>query len=93
MKVKHVTNSFIPKLLKVDGITIYPFIFYASKHPSKTLVKHEMVHVAQIKTHGWLRFYISYGLEYLSYRVRGDSQWVAYNKISYEIEAYAKEKA
>lgn len=93
MKIIHVKNSFIPKLLKVDGITIYPCIFFADKNPSDTLVKHEMVHVEQIKNYGWFRFYLSYLLEYLSYRVRGDSKNVAYNKISYEIEAYKKQEA
>jgi hypothetical protein len=91
MQIKHIHNSFIPKILKVDGITIYPFIFYKGT-PSETLVKHEMVHVKQIKYHGWLRFYISYGLEYLSYRVRGDSKNVAYNKISYEVQAYKEQE-
>lgn len=92
MKIKNIYNSFIPKVLKVDGITIYPFIFFASKDPSDTLVRHEMVHVEQIKYYGWLRFYASYLIEYLSYRVRGDSKNVAYNKISYEVEAYKKQE-
>ena len=92
MKVKLITNSFIPKILKVEGITLYPFIFFASDKPSETLVRHEMVHVEQIKYYGWLRFYLSYAIEYLSYRVRGDSKNVAYNKISYEVEAYKKQE-
>ena len=92
MKVKLITNSFIPKLLRVDGIAVYPFIFFSSKEPSETLVKHEMVHVEQIRYYGWVRFYLSYLIEYLSYRVRGDSKNVAYNKISYEVEAYRKQE-
>lgn len=91
MKVRHIHNSFIPKLLKVGGITIYPFIFYRGE-PSETLVKHEMVHVKQIKYYGWLRFYLSYFMEYFSYRLRGDSKNVAYNKISYEIQAYREQE-
>jgi hypothetical protein len=92
MKIKLITNSRLCKILKVDGITLYPFIFFADENPSDTLVKHEMVHVEQIKYYGWLRFYLSYVLEYFSYRVRGDSNNVAYNKISYEIEAYKKQE-
>lgn len=91
MKNKIVTNSFIPKLLKVDAITLYPYIFFSDKEPSDTLIRHEMVHVDQIKYYGRFRFYVSYLLEYLSYRVRGDSNNVAYNKISYEVEAYKKQ--
>ena len=88
MQVRHVYDSFIPKMLGVEAITLYPCIFYSMKSPSGTLISHELVHVKQIRKYGWLRFYLSYLLEYLSYRVRGDSGNVAYNRISYEKEAY-----
>jgi len=87
MKIRHVHNSFIPKVIKVEAITLYPFIFYRGE-PSEILVKHELVHCAQIEYYGWLRFYVSYFMEYLSYRIRGDSASVAYHRISYEKEAY-----
>jgi hypothetical protein len=96
MKVKELRGTSLAKIIcsiaGADGITLYPFILYKSKYPSKTLVTHEHVHVGQIKKLGVFRFYTSYLLEYFSYRVRGDSQMVAYNRISYEKEAYAKEK-
>lgn len=93
MKVRIITDSFIPKLLKVEGITLYPFVLLAPKEPSKRLISHEMVHVKQIEYYGWFKFYASYLLEYTSYRLRGDAPNVAYHKISYEREAYAKQEA
>jgi hypothetical protein len=92
MKIKHVHNSFIAKMIGVDGITLYPFIFYKGV-PSSTLVSHELVHVEQVKKYGWFGFYISYLLEYFSYRVRGYNKSTAYHKISYEIEAYKRQRA
>tara|TARA_R110000764_G_scaffold214229_1_gene300705 strand:+ start:452 stop:733 length:282 start_codon:yes stop_codon:yes gene_type:complete len=91
MEIKLIKNSFIPKMLKVDAITIYPFIFFASKTMNRTILSHELIHINQVETYGWFRFYSSYAVEYLSYRLRGDSPDVAYNKISYEIEAYRKQ--
>ena len=92
MKIRHVKSSIMPKILKVDAITLYPFILYRSEEPSETLIRHELVHVEQIERIGVFRFYTSYLLEYLSYRIAGDSKTTAYNKISYEKEAYAKEE-
>jgi hypothetical protein len=91
MKIKILKNSILPKILRVQGITIYPFIFLAMKDPSKKLLNHEMIHVKQVRKYGWLRFYLSYVVEFLSYVIRGDTMDVAYNRISYEREAYANE--
>jgi hypothetical protein len=88
MTVKHVYNSIVPKLLKVDAIVLYPFIFFKDKYPSGRIIRHELVHVDQIKKYGWFRFYLSYIMEYASYRVRGLSHYDSYMKISYEVEAY-----
>ena len=41
------------------GITLYPFIFYNGK-PTKTLRKHEWVHVDQVRRDGWFKFYWNY---------------------------------
>jgi hypothetical protein len=91
MKVRIVKGSFIPNLLRVDGITLYPFIFLAPKSPPASLINHELIHVKQIREYGFVRFYLSYFVEFLSYVIRGDSINVSYNKISYEKEAYANQ--
>lgn len=90
MKIKPVYNSFIPKLLKVSAITLYPFIFFAKKkyNISNTLYKHEMIHVEQIRAHGVLGFYGSYIIEYLKHRFNGNSHYGAYMAISWEKVAY-----
>jgi hypothetical protein len=91
MKVKHIRNSKLAKLLKVEAITIYPFIFYSMDIPSKVLKQHEMIHIDQIRKLGWFKFYFKYLLEYtkLYYRLRSSS--MAYFNISFEKEAYAKQ--
>jgi hypothetical protein len=91
MKVKHIKNSIIPKILKVDAITIYPFIFYYMKFPSKELMQHEMIHIDQVRELGWLRFYFNYLLEYIMLYKKYRNQSIAYFNISYEKEAYSKQ--
>jgi hypothetical protein len=70
--------------LTVAGITIYPFIFYRKpkNQVSDRLRRHEMVHIAQVRRDGWLRFYFNYLRE---------STRVPYSHISYEKEAYRKQ--
>ena len=91
MKVKHVKNHWLPKLLKVQAITIYPFIFYYNKIPSRILMQHEMIHIDQVRKHGWLKFYITYFLEFFKLYLRYKDWDKAYFSISYEKEAYANE--
>ncbi len=88
---KHVFNSKIPKLIKMEAITLYPFILYRAKQweTSPKTVCHELIHCAQINQLGVLRFYISYGLEYLKGRLKGMSHYDAYMNISFEKEAYS----
>lgn len=92
MNIRHVTNSFIPRLLGVGAITLYPFILYASHEPSAKLIAHEMVHVSQIEKVGVLRFYLSYLLFYFSERIAGKSHYDAYMSIPWEVEAYEWQK-
>lgn len=87
MKVRHIRNSIIPKILDVSAITIYPFIFYAGKAPAPWLVKHELCHIDQVRKVGWISFYLSYVLFYFANRLSGMNKWQAYRQIPYEIEA------
>jgi hypothetical protein len=90
MKIRLRFNSLLPKLLKVDGLTLYPFVLIrdsVEKTPI-SLIRHEFIHVFQIERVGFIRFYISYALFYLASRVSGSSHKKAYLEIPYEKEAY-----
>ena len=56
------------------------------------LLRHELVHVRQIARLGILRFYWRYVFEYITLRRRGFSPAEAYQRISFEVEAFAAEK-
>ena len=58
----------------------------------ENLLRHELVHVRQIARLGLIRFYWLYALEYLTLRRRGFSSSEAYQRISFEAEAFAAEK-
>lgn len=88
MKIRHVHNSIIPKILRVGAITIYPFIFYAMKEPDEKLVRHEMVHVKQVELYGWVGFYASYLCYYWAHRWMGYNHDQAYRNIPHEVQAY-----
>ena len=66
----------------IDGITIYPFIFFKQRQADITdeLFRHELEHIYQVRREGWIKFYI----KYLYYQFRH-----SYRKIPYEVEAYA----
>lgn len=91
MKVRHIKNSWVPKLLKVDAIVLYPFVLYAYQYPSARLIRHEMIHVKQIRKLGVFGFYFRYFLEYSKYRIKGYDHYNAYMNISFEKEAYELE--
>lgn len=91
MKIKFIANNWLPKLLKVDAIMLYPFILSAHYPIPHWIVKHEMTHVAQIRRIGFMQFYIKYLMEYLKNRLAGQPHFTAYENISYEIEARAME--
>ena len=51
------------------------------------LLRHELVHVAQYRRVGVLRFLARYTREYVGWRLRRYPHWAAYRRIAYEIEA------
>jgi len=77
--------------MKADAVTIYPFVFFASKTPSNDLQRHEWIHVLQIREKGLTSFYLDYFRQYLLLRLKGKSHAVAYHGITYEQEAYARQ--
>lgn len=83
-----VTNSLLCKILGVNGITLYPFVFLRERSPERTIVNHERIHYEQVKRLGMLRFYALYLKEYFQNRLKGMGHRQAYLEISFEKEAY-----
>lgn len=88
VRIRH--EHWLPQLLGINGITLYPFILLAGRNGMlpRTLYKHEMIHIEQVRTVGFVRFYLSYLLYYLAARVEGLRKQEAYYQIPYEKEAY-----
>ena len=80
-----------PFLLRgVAGITLGRRIYIEGGN-AEAILRHELVHVRQIRRLGVFRFYWSYVREYLANRQRGMNAAEAYRMISLEQEAYAEE--
>jgi len=61
------------------ALTIYPFIFVRRKGIDRTIVRHEMIHIWQVRKTGWLWFYLGYIWK---------STHTKYHNLPVEIEAY-----
>ena len=87
-------NHWLPKLLKVNAITLNQHVFYTDikARVSDRLRRHEKKHVMQYKRDGIIKFLSRYFYEYLKNRIKGMSHGKAYLNISYEIEARKAEK-
>jgi hypothetical protein len=94
MRVRLRYSSRIARLLDRDAITLYPFVLVAHSKAEvpRYLVEHEFVHVRQVRALGWWRFYVSYVWEYLGHLIWFGSRAKAYRAVSFEIEAYEKER-
>lgn len=86
MKVKVVFNF---KLLPhwYAAITLYPFICFRAPYAPIRVLRHEMIHVEQIRRDGFFTFYIMYLWYYLVGLVKYMSHDQAYYRIPYEVEA------
>ena len=82
--MKVIYNNILPKGKNKVAMTLYPFIFVKRKHAALFTTKvlnHELIHEAQIKELGLIRFY----LMYLWFFVKG-----GYKRANpLELEAYA----
>lgn len=76
----------------INAIVLYPFVLYADHEIHPVVLKHEEIHLQQIKRDGILTFYIRYIKEYFTLRKQGMNHSAAYRGISYEQEAYAHQK-
>ncbi len=70
------------------AITIGPVISLRRRAAGdERLVRHELIHVAQWRNLGLVRFSGSYLAAYLRWRLHGHGHWDAYRRIPLEIEA------
>lgn len=86
-------NHFLPRLMRVSGVTFGKHIYYRMNAQSVTerLRRHEMTHVEQYQAYGFVRFLYLYFKEYLSYRFKGYNHYQSYYEISFEKDARLKE--
>jgi hypothetical protein len=89
MRVREIRGSRLARRLGVAAITLYPLVLFRDPEPGPALVTHERIHVVQVRTVGWLRFYAGYLWQYAKGRLRGLGHAAAYRAIGYEVEAYA----
>ena len=74
--------------MRANGMALFPFLLVKHELPSKVLINHERIHFKQQIELFILPFYIWYVLEYVIYRLRGQTPNQAYRNISFEKEAY-----
>jgi len=90
MKIRRKYNNWIPQLLNVGAITLYPFILYSRTKPYllarpdylKAIFKHEYIHIDQVRRMGWFKFYFLYLVE---------SAKNGYKENKYELEAWDRQ--
>lgn len=84
-------EHWIPRRLAVRAIVLYPYVLFSDSRErvDALLLRHEIVHVRQVRRLGWWRFYSHYLWEYFRHRCSGMEGEAAYRKISFEQEAYA----
>ncbi len=85
-------NSKLAKLFRVNGITLYPFIFimYTKEDCPQWLLDHEQVHIEQQLRWWIIPFYVVYLWDYCKFRLKGCNHKTAYKFIRFEVEAYKK---
>jgi len=76
------------------GITIFPFMFlkYKALKGNTILINHEKIHLRQQLELLIIPFFIIYGFEFLVRLFQYKNWKLAYRNISFEREAYRKEK-
>ena len=92
MNIRVRFSHVIPRILGAQAIVLYPYVLFDSpmSNISGTNIRHEMIHVRQVRSMGWLKFYVSYLWEYAKLRLKMGA-FTAYLNIPQEQEAYAKQ--
>jgi hypothetical protein len=89
VKIREITGCGCLRWFGTAAITLYPLVLYRDAEPGLTLRTHEAIHLAQVRSEGWVRFYAGYLWQYARGRLRRLGHAAAYRAISYEAEAYA----
>lgn len=81
------------KNTKINGITLYPFIFIKKPEDkrNRVLINHEKIHLRQQLEMLIIFFYVAYLAEYYYHLFKLKNSYHAYRAISFEREAYAME--
>ena len=79
--------------LKINGITLFPFIFirYYEDRKNKVLINHEKIHLRQQLELLVVFFYLWYVIEYYYWLFKTKDAFRSYRQISFEREAYSQE--
>jgi hypothetical protein len=80
------------RMFRINGIVLWPFVFYADADPHPVVRNHEEIHLEQLRRKGVIRFYSLYLAEYFSGRMKGLGHDEAYRNISFEREAYTHQE-
>lgn len=78
---------------KINGILVYPYILLRCPEyrACPILVKHELIHVEQIKRDGVIVFWLKYEAWFVWNFIKYRNLYKAYRNIPYEIEAYSRQ--
>jgi len=90
----YVFNSSFTQILGIDGIVLWPFVLISTtrRQTPEHILKHELVHVAQIRREGsFLIFYAKYLYDILQNWIKTGNLDEAYEANPYEKEAYGLE--
>ncbi|MCW3167983.1 hypothetical protein OMO38_05520 [Chryseobacterium sp. 09-1422] len=81
------------KNTKINGITLYPFIFIKNPEDknNSVLINHEKIHLKQQLELLIIFFYLAYVIEYYYHLIKLKNGHQAYLAISFEREAFAHE--
>ena len=81
------------KNTKINGITLYPFVFIKNPEDKKNsvLINHEKIHLKQQLELLIIFFYLAYVIEYYYHLIKLKNGHQAYLAISFEREAFAHE--
>jgi hypothetical protein len=85
MRVRVKLYHWLPRLIRVDGITLYPYVLCSGGY-EKTLLNHEFIHVAQVRRQGWFGFYLIYLFDWMRLSIKLRKH--AYFEIPAEVEAF-----
>ncbi len=87
-----VSKYFVPK--GYTGITVFPFVFVknAILKENPIFMNHERIHLRQQLEMLVIPFVVWYGIEFVLRYIHYKNWVLAYRNISFEREAYAKEK-